>query len=649
MEFWGFRRGDAELLATPFRDEFLEGSTCVATTKDQAKLQSFCFTNPAQVHGVYEVMMASNSGNTITLAALDAVFGIRRAGKNATCLITVSSVSPDMPCPNNSLLVRRHVPMPKALTTAENAGTAHALLKATVWVVERLTGKQLNILYLVKDMGGQLQKAAEECGIPSLTDIEHIRAGPGGCWKEKIVEPAHRILISRDLSFVEHSTSCRNFQNTLQLFYNKWTHRGESVFVEHFKAQRAAGVITRFDYGAMPHPGYANNNNQTGERHYRSMKGQPKLNKRAELNTNRGIVRLTNEELPKVLGHDSKKLERLHLQGLPLCVSERTVPSVFDVALCAVMKSSNVHTLPSDGFLCNSADFLGKQIIRTRIESWEHENNNLRVDFNNCPLLREHVERTSSLCHVRTLDSQKVDGLLPLHLQHLSEKTMTHFCTCKAFHQHLSCAAQQCHISHEMTPSSPTSLTIEELHKQPFDGGNNFYKRRGRQRVQRNMGAGLPTDTMANMGLHGDYADPGFRFLCSLTVATLTTLCRMRNVFPRWHGRQGRTKSVLLQLFVANTCLGDEIAGVAMANHASHFLSYHRLDPPTRPVGPMPEGGKHPIPKCSILIPNQPMVLIPLPVLVTSLHLFVMSHQNQTMGSISWHLALLATTSSKTC
>jgi hypothetical protein len=66
-----------------------------------------------------------------------------------------------------------------------------------------------------------MHKAVSECGIPTLTDIDHIWAGPEGIWKNKILEHAHRKEISHDLFLLHQTTSDINFDNAFQLFFTR--------------------------------------------------------------------------------------------------------------------------------------------------------------------------------------------------------------------------------------------------------------------------------------------------------------------------------------------------------------------------------------------------------------------------------------------
>jgi hypothetical protein len=99
-----------------------------------------------------------------------------------------------------------------------------------------------------------MHKAVSECGIPTLTDIDHIWAGPEGIWKNKILEHAHRKEISHDLFLLHQTTSDINFDNAFQLFLFKWRNRGENVLADHLQSQVLAGVITKFNY--LPHVGF---------------------------------------------------------------------------------------------------------------------------------------------------------------------------------------------------------------------------------------------------------------------------------------------------------------------------------------------------------------------------------------------------------
>ena len=321
LEFWKFKSME-ELLTIQFLDEFLIGTNFTEATKDTAKEDSVYFTSPHQIWALYQLVL-SDPDQKLQFTAVDAVFGMYRLGKKGSCVIALSSVFPDLPCESNSLVVRRHVPLPKALTASENGGTTHVLLKSTVWALEKLTGLKMSFAFVVKDMGKGLEKAVTEYQwstiqanptvvVTPITDIEHIRAGPLGIWKLKISNSANRREIGFDLALLHRTSTTVNFRNALEYFFRKWSSKGEQSFVDHFRSQFLKQVISPFFFCVCPCPGYTNNN-QTGERYFRSLKGVTKLNETGVLDKNKGIVALATEGLPSILKFDSKKLGNLEL------------------------------------------------------------------------------------------------------------------------------------------------------------------------------------------------------------------------------------------------------------------------------------------------------------------------------------------------
>jgi hypothetical protein len=587
VKFWNFKSAD-QLLTIPFRPEFLDGTNFTEATSTAAKINSVYFTCPHHLWALYKLVSATPD-HKLTFAAIDAVFGLYRSGPsqpNPTCIVALSSVRPDIPCPSNSLVVRRHVPLPKALTTSENGGTSHVLLKCTVWALLQLTGLEMDLSYVVKDMGAALHKGVGEYGrsvqattgtdpgnsIQEITDVEHIRGAPLGIWCRKISTVANRRMIGHDITLLHATCSHTNFNNALTFFLQKWTSLGEETFVNHFRSLLSSGLLSPFYFRVCDLPGYCNNN-QPGERSFRTLKGARKLNEPGVLNTSLGLSRLLNEGIPAIMRHDSKLLTEMDLQGgISPNLRGRTVPSVVDLSIAALMTADDVHLLPNGGYLCNSPRFLGSRITKDRIDYFFSERDSDRADFSAFTSLSAYVDCTRGFCHVCPLDRDNP----PPSQQHLLELQTNFICvSCPRFHAQLECAAQQ-FLNHGGLPGihGYTITTITSLLTLPFSGRNTSYSKPGRRRVRGNPNAGNPCDTLGDLGLPGDYHNAAVQFLCTLTLPTLSAICRERGIFPKTS--EGRTKSVLLQLILCGTYLGDNILAAVQANHVSVFATYHR-------------------------------------------------------------------------
>jgi hypothetical protein len=162
LAFWRFDFED-KLLCIPHKHEFLEGTNFKAETKLAASKHSVYFTSPHHLHALYQ-LVTSSPDHQLIFVAVDGVFGFTRAGSKGTCIITLSSVFPDIPCAANARVVRRNVPMPKALTTRENGGTVCALLKATAFAFTKFFGFPMSFSFVVLDMGAALKKGVVEHG-----------------------------------------------------------------------------------------------------------------------------------------------------------------------------------------------------------------------------------------------------------------------------------------------------------------------------------------------------------------------------------------------------------------------------------------------------------------------------------------------------
>jgi hypothetical protein len=579
ITFWKFKAED-ELLCMPFQPQYLEGGNFSDITKRTARLQSLYFTSPHQLYALYQ-LVSSSPEHELTMVAVDGVFGLMRAGTQSTCVITLSSVFPDIPCTPNALVVRRHIPLPKALTTSENGATVCALMKATVDVFRQFTGLPLSYKFVVKDMGAALQKGVSQLpGITPINDIEHLRAAPLGAWKNKIAVPSNRKAIMFDISLLHMTYNDINFSNALFLFFRKWSSRGEETLVRHFRELVKRGVILPFHFRACDYPGYTNDN-QSGERQYRNVKGVSKLNEPGCLNTNLGFRRLVEEGIPSMLQFDSQLLKQLDLGAISSNLKDRVMPSVSNLSIAAMMTMEDVAPMPDGSYLCNSPPFLGRAKTQSRIQSFFDERTTPRTHeehFDDDALhgsLRDFVDRTLGFCHIKEL---KVDAnnLLPGHLRHLAGTRQPFYCdSCPRFHSQIECGACV-FITHTIidVKHKDSFILLTDLLERPFVGRNRSYAKPGRRRARGNLNSGNPSDTLGDLGLPGDYKNAAVEFICSLTFATLSSICRTRRVFPKT--ADGRTKSQLIQLILLGTYLADNVLGSVLHNESSILARYHR-------------------------------------------------------------------------